>query len=169
MKYLPLKNLKSLKIKYSRAFGEQICPFISQTFPSLTSLHLISCPIGTSDCTRLGHQFLPALQELDLSGDSYLSKQSLTHISICMPQLRTFHLGHFEHSDYACSDTVRKKQGQLPLRGLFVCQILKDPQRFEQLSTLYLERSCDLTDFIVHEIRREKIRNSSLQIKFDNT
>ena len=86
-----------------------------------------------------------------------------------MPQLEIFHLGHFEHSDYACSDTVRKKQGQLPLRGLFVCEILRDPARFEQLKMLYLEHSCDLTDFIIHEMQRLKIRSNSLEIKKDNT
>ena len=77
--------MKKLKIKYSREFGKNICKLISSNYPNLTHLHLISCPIGFSDCTLLGQNYLPLLKELDLSGDSYLSKESLTQISICMP------------------------------------------------------------------------------------
>ena len=52
--YPALKNMRKLNIKYSRELGKNICELISSTFPYLTHLHLISCPIGFSDCTHLG-------------------------------------------------------------------------------------------------------------------
>lgn len=157
----PLYNMRKLKIKYSRRFRENICVIISKNFPNLELLQLNSCPLGLSDCSFLGKKYLPRLLELDLSGDCYLNQASLFSLSECMPQLRIFHLGHFEHSDYSCSKTVMKKTGQNPLKGLFIIELLYkktkiDTQKskvertkaFAGLSTLYLEKHCDLTHFI---------------------
>ena len=87
-----------------------------------------------------------------------MSKETLTVLSWKLPQLKIFHLGHFEHSDYACSKTVVKKEGQKPLRGLFICEILKDERKFPGLTTLYFEYACDLTDFVIYEMRQQNIR-----------
>lgn len=86
-----------------------------------------------------------------------------------LPQLKIFHLGHFEHSDYACSKTVVKKEGQKPLRGLFICEILKDTKKFAGLTTLFFEYACDLTDFVISEMRQQGIRQEDLLIKFDHS
>jgi len=100
--YMKYPSMKEIKIKYSRKFEENICNYLSQSFPNLSKLSLISCPIGISDCEKLGNKYLPNLIELDMSGDSYLSKESLNILSLNLPALKVFHLGHFEHSDYSC-------------------------------------------------------------------
>lgn len=165
----PLTKMEQLRVVYSRFLGDDICPLISQYFPNLKVLQLTSCPIGVSDCSMLGPKYLPSLVELDLSGDSFLSKETLSTLSLVMTTLRVFHLGHFEHSDYSCSQTVIKKVGQSPLRGLYVCELLKDPSRFPKLELLYMEIACDLTHFILHQVREQGIRKGQLQVRFDRT
>ena len=131
-------------------------------------MQLISCPIGISGCEVLTNQNLPLLREVDFGGDSYLNKKDLTLLSVNLPLMEVFHLGHFEHSDYACGQTVMKKQGEMPLKGLFVCELLKKKNKhFTALKTLFLEQACDLTDFIIFELKKRKIRQNDLLIKFD--
>lgn len=117
----------------------------------------------------LGPEYMPHLRELDLSGDSFLSKPSLATLSAVMTTLEVFHLGHFEHSDYSCSQTVIKGVGQSPLRGLYVCELLKDPTRFPKLQLLYMEIACDLTHFILYQMKEQGIRKGQLQVRFDRT
>ena len=146
-------HMEVLRISYSKNFRSSICSNISHWFPNLRILQLNSCPIGMSDCSLLGNKYLPNLVELDMSGDSYVSKESLEVLSKGLPKLEIFHLGHFEHSDYNCSQTVMKKSEQRPLRGLFIIEIFKDCKRFQSLKKLFLEDACDLTNFICHEMK----------------
>lgn len=120
-------QMKQLSVKYSRKFDDDLCKNIYLAFPNLERLQLVSCPIGTSEISLLGK--LPNLVELDCSGDSYMSSAHLKAISE-WPKLKKFHLGHFEHSDYSCKDTVHKKLGQQPLRGLYLIELLKQSHRF---------------------------------------
>ena len=107
--------------------------------------------------------------ELDFSGDSYLCKETLNQISLNTPNLQIFHLGHFEHSDYSCQKTIMNMNGQQPLRGKYICEILKEKEtRFQKLSKLFLEFSCDLTPYIMHEVKVQGIRKYTLMIAFDN-
>jgi F-box and leucine-rich repeat protein 2/20 len=115
-------NMKELSVKFSRKFDDLLARNLCLAFPNLVRLQLVSCPIGTSEIALIGK--LPQLVELDCSGDSYLSSAHLKSISE-WPNLRIFHLGHFEHSDYSCKDTVHKKLGQQPLRGLYLIELLK--------------------------------------------
>ena len=165
-----LSNMKELSIRFSKKFKSLIIPNIASAFPNLVKLQLVSCPVGISGCAALNDQNLPCLRELDFSGDSYLSKKDLSLIARNLPRLQIFHLGHFEHSDYACSETVRKKQGELPLKGLFVVELLSDKRlHFPNLEVLFLEYACDLTDFILYELRQRNVRQADLLIKYDNT
>ena len=83
--------------------------------------------------------------------------------------MKIFHLGHFEHSDFNCSQTILKKEGQKPLRGLFICEILKDLSKFPKLNLLCLEQNCDMTYFLVRQIKQHKIRENMMDIKYDYT
>lgn len=92
-------NLRSLSLVYSRKFDANIAIYLSKYFINLRVLNLAGCPIQVSLeplCTGC-----PKLEELNLSGDSWVKKMCLqgvakhTNISI-------FHLGHFEHSDFKC-------------------------------------------------------------------
>lgn len=87
---------------YTRKFSDNICALLANFFPNLRVLQLTSCPIGLSDCSLLGAAHMPKLRELDLSGDSFISRKSLLILSEACSQVEVFHLGHFEHSDYAC-------------------------------------------------------------------
>ena len=102
--------MRHLTMKYSRRLDINICYLISKYFPNLKILRLISAPIGLCECRFLGHKYMPNLEVLDMSGDSYLSQKTLSDLSLCMPHLKELHLGHFEHSDISCSKTVVKKK-----------------------------------------------------------
>ena len=47
----------------------------------------------------------PLLYELKLAGDSFIRKLVLTSIAL-LPELRIFHLGHFDHSDLDCQKVI---------------------------------------------------------------
>lgn len=88
------------------------------------------------------------LEELDLSGDSFISRKSLMVLSEACQQISVFHLGHFEHSDYDCERTVLKSKDQQPLRGIFIVELFKKEYRFANLKKLVLEFQCELTHYI---------------------
>ena len=108
----PAVALEVLRMTYTRNLGENTCYLLANYFSNLRILQLSSCPIGLSDCTLLGARYVPYLEELDLSGDSFISRKSLLLLSVACTQIGVFHLGHFEHSDYVCERTVLKAKGQ---------------------------------------------------------
>jgi hypothetical protein len=85
IKVEPLYNMRKLSIKYSRRLDINIGYLISKFFPNLKELRLISAPAGLTDMKFLGQKYLPTLEILDMSGDSYLSQKCLSDLSLCMP------------------------------------------------------------------------------------
>lgn len=43
----------------------------------------------------------PVLREVDMSGDSWVHESTLVGLAK-HPNIRTFHMGHFQHSDSNC-------------------------------------------------------------------
>ena len=76
----------------------------------------------------------PALEELDLSGDSWVKRQGLLGIAR-HPSLIVLRLGHFEHSDFKCSEVISEH----PPKGFFVAGVFDKPENFPNLRVLYLE------------------------------
>ena len=76
------------------------------------------------------------------------------------PNLSVFHLGHFEHSDFKC----QKVACEFPPKGFYIAGLFEKSDNFRNLSVLYMEESCDLSDFLVEKIN--KIR-PKLILKFN--
>lgn len=95
----PCTNLLNLSIIYSRKFEDHLA--LNLSLRHLQTLNLSGCPIHVtleplaSSC--------PHLEELNLSGDSWVKRQALLGIAK-HPNLMVFHMGHFEHSDFKCSE-----------------------------------------------------------------
>ena len=94
-------NLERLELVYSRKFDERICQSLgSGGLSKLVYLNLSYCPIQVS-MEPIIHG-CPRLHELKLAGDSWIRKLVL-HSIARHPNLRIFHMGHFEHSDIDCT------------------------------------------------------------------
>lgn len=92
----------------------------------------------------------PLLNELKLAGDSWIRKIVL-HSIAKHPNLRVFHLGHFEHSDIDCAHVKPQDPvfSNYSTKGIVVAETFSDLRNFPVLSTLYLEKYCDLTAFLM--------------------
>ena len=72
--------------------------------------------------------------------------------------LITLHLGHFEHSDFKCSEQISEH----PPKAFFVAGIFESPSNFPKLRVLHLEAECNLTA-IMHGLI-VKARHKNLQV-----
>ena len=109
----------------------------------------------------------PRLHELKLAGDSWIRKLVLYSIAK-HPNLRVFHLGHFEHSDIDCTHVKPQDPvfSNTSFKGIVVAQTFTDPNNFPALKTLYLEKYCDLTPLLVEEISKIVDANGRAPLKF---
>ena len=109
----------------------------------------------------------PRLLELKLAGDSWIRKLVLYSIAK-HHNLRVFHLGHFEHSDIDCTHVKPRDPvfSNYSTKGIVVAETFSDPANFPALQTLYLERFCDLTPFLVKIISRIVAKNDRPPIAF---
>jgi len=148
---------------YSRKFDENLCKNIGSGLSKLQKLNLSFCPIQTD--MRHIVTGCPELNELVLAGDSWVSKKVLYSIAK-HPMLMFFHLGHFEHSDVDCANVVSKDPvfSAYSAKGYTVAKVFDDPSNFPKLKYLYLEKYCELTDFLVTWISKFR---PSLQINFN--
>ena len=62
----------------------------------------------------------PYLEEVDLSGDSWVTANVLVGFSK-HPFIKTFHLGHYDHGDLECDDNLE----EYPPKGMFIESIFK--------------------------------------------
>ena len=94
-------NLERLELVYSRKFDGSICQHLGNGgLANLVYLNLSYCPILVSMEPIVDG--CPRLHELKLAGDSWIRKLVL-HSIARHPNLRVFHMGHFEHSDIDCT------------------------------------------------------------------
>ena len=97
-------NLKKLEIVYTRKLGNLVAENLGNgNLRNLTYLDLSYCPIAvTLDPLCSG---CPALTEFKLAGDSWIRDMALKSIAK-HPNLKIFHMGHYEHSDCDCKSVV---------------------------------------------------------------
>jgi len=157
-------NLKRLEILYSRRFGDKLGEYLgSGTLQNLEYLDLSNCTIVTSLeslCTGC-----PNLKEFKLAGDSWIRDLVLRSIAK-HKNIRTFHLGHYEHSDCDCKSVVPQDPvfSDYSAQGVQVSSIFKDQQNFSALETLYLEKNCEMTKFLTQMIGKYR---PELRIRFN--
>lgn len=154
LKYSP--KLEILAINFSRKFREKIHIHLASYFPKLKVLNLKECPIQ-EDLSVLKNG-CPLLEEVNLSGNSWVKSISLMGLSK-HPNIRIFHLGHFEHSEIDCDDNLQ----EYPPKGMFIEALFQKSEAFPKLHTLYLEQECSLTYWL--DVRIKKIR-PKLSLKY---
>jgi F-box/leucine-rich repeat protein 2/20 len=76
----------------------------------------------------------PYLDELNLSGDSWVKKVCLLGVAKHR-NIQIFHLGHFEHSDFKC----QKVACEFPPKGFYIAGLFEKIDNFVNLRVLYLE------------------------------
>lgn len=162
-------KLERLELVYSRKFDEMICQHLGNgNLSMLKYLNLSYCPIQVSMEPIV--QGCPLLNEVKLAGDSWIRKLVIYSIAK-HPNLRVFHLGHFEHSDIDCMHVKPQDPvfSNYSTKGIVVAETFSDPKNFPALNTLYLEKHCDLTTFLISIIAKiiEENNRPSLQFKFN--
>lgn len=134
----------------------------------LKYLNLSYCPIQVSMEPIV--QGCPLLNEVKLAGDSWIRKLVIYSIAK-HPNLRVFHLGHFEHSDIDCMHVKPQDPvfSNYSTKGIVVAETFSDPNNFPALHTLYLEKHCDLTTFLIGIIAKiiEENHRPPLHFKFN--
>jgi hypothetical protein len=55
-----------------------------------------------------------------------------------------FHMGHFEHSDFNCSESISEH----PPKAFFVGGVFEKKENFPKLKVLYLEAECNFTSLL---------------------
>ena len=95
----------------------------------------------------------PLLHELKLAGDSWIRRLVLQSIAK-HPGIKVFHLGHYEHSDIDCAHVKPKDPilASYSAKGVSVAQLFEDADNFKSLQILYLEKYCELSEFLVEKI-----------------
>ena len=135
------KKLKTLELVHTRRFDDNLALYLSQGFEALRVLNLTHCPVHVS--LEPLAEACPRLEELNLSGDSWVKRQALLGIAK-HPHLLVLRLGHFEHSDFKCADAISEH----PPKAFFIVGLFQRPDYFPKLTTLYLELACNLTSLI---------------------
>ena len=96
----------------------------------------------------------------------------LTSIAL-LPELRIFHLGHFDHSDLDCQKVIPQDPvfSGYSTKGIVVAQTFEDENHFKKLQLIYLEAYCELTPFLVNmipkAIAKKKFNRRPIEIKFN--
>jgi len=125
--------LERLDLVYSRKFDGQICSALgSGNLGNLVYLDLSYCPIQVSMEPIV--QGCPRLLELKLAGDAWIRKLVLYSIAK-HKALRTFHLGHFEHSDIDCTHVKPQDPvfANYSTKGIVVAETFSNPRNFPAL------------------------------------
>ncbi|KRX05752.1 F-box domain [Pseudocohnilembus persalinus] len=157
LKYLKrTKNLERLNITYSRKFREFFHIHIAMNLKNLKYLCIRECPV--QEDLGILSSGCPNLEELDMSGDSWVTSSCLLGVSK-HPNLKIYHLGHFDHGDSQCDENLQEH----PPKGMFLEGVFKDKSNFKKLHLIYLEQSCSLTYWI--DMRLQSIR-PHLTIKY---
>jgi F-box/leucine-rich repeat protein 2/20 len=102
--------LRILEIDYSRKFGLKIADSLASHMVNLQKLMLKNCPILVS--LEPLSRGCPNLIEVSMAGDSWVRKVALAGLAT-HPNLKIFHLGHFEHSDCECSELFPQEDNVL--------------------------------------------------------
>ncbi|CAD8083584.1 unnamed protein product [Paramecium primaurelia] len=139
-------QLQRLSIIYTRKLRDQAHINIAK-FHQLRYLCLRNCPLQYD--VSIWNENCPLLEELDVSGDSWVSQSFV--LGIAQHQnLKIFWLGHFEHGDLDCDTKLQ----QYPPEGLFLESIFKKETSFPKLHTLHLEHDCNLTYWLYARISK---------------
>lgn len=97
-------NLKKLEVIYTRRFGDRLGEYLgSGNLRNLKYLDLSYCTITNSLEPMV--KGCPNLEEFKLAGDSWIRDLVLRSIAK-HPNIKIFHLGHYEHSDCDCKSVV---------------------------------------------------------------
>ena len=126
-------NLEHLEIVYSRKFDERICRNLGNgNLLRLQVLDLSYCPIQCSMEPLI--KGCPDLFELKLAGDSFIRKLVLLSIAK-LPELKIFHLGHFDHSDVECKKVIPQDPvfKSYSTKGIVVAKTFEDPANYPKL------------------------------------
>lgn len=142
-------DMTKLQITYSRKFRENFHIYISSFLHRLRYLGIRECPLQ-EDLSVLT-EGCPLLEEIDMSGDSYVTASSLIGLSK-HPNLKVLHLGHYNHGDSQCDENLE----EYPPDGMFIENLFKKQDLFCKLHLIYLEQSCSLTYWL--DVRLQKIR-----------
>jgi hypothetical protein len=70
-----------------------------------------------------------------------------------------YHMGHFEHSDFNCSEHYTEH----PPKAYFLSGLFESPDNFPSLTLLWLETDCNFTQLLESLIK--KARPKGLQIR----
>lgn len=140
-------NLEKLSIVYVRLLGDNFHTLLMTSFPKLQYLCLRDCPI--QECLSDMALGCPFLQEVDLSGDSWVKRNAFLGLSK-HPNIRVLRLGHFEHSDSSCDYKLK----EFPPKGLYIESVFQNPESFPRLNFLHLEQECSLTYWLDIRIKR---------------
>ncbi|EGR29662.1 hypothetical protein IMG5_151320 [Ichthyophthirius multifiliis] len=149
-------NLEKLNISYSRKFRDKFHLHISSSLRNLKYLCIRDCPI--QEDLSVFARGCPNLEEVDLSGDSWVTSASIVGLSK-HPQLKILHLGHYDHGDTNCDENLE----EYPPKGMFIEGVFKNKDAFPRLHLLFLEQNCSLTYWL--DVKLQKIR-SGLKIRY---
>jgi hypothetical protein len=107
----------------------------------LRVLNLAYCPIQVSlEPLCIG---CPNLEELNIMGDSWVKRQAIVGIAK-HPKLMVLHMGHFEHSDFNCSESYTEH----PPKVYFLSGLFDEAGNFPSLNLLWLERDCNFSTLL---------------------
>lgn len=142
--------LESLEFVYTRKFKENMVKYLATYFTRLKKLTLKACPVQYSlQSLDIG---CPNLEEVDFSGDSWVSRAALQGLSKHRG-LRVLRMGHFEHSDTDCNSVIC----EYPPKGYYILGIFENGG-FPLLRVLYFEENCALTEWVtprINKVRKE--------------
>lgn len=142
-------NLTKVSIVYSRKLGDKFPKYICDGLQKLKYLNLRDCTTQ-EDLSQLAIS-LPFLEEVNLSGDSWVDPVTL-HSLAKHPNIKTLHIGHFNHADTQCDTNI----ADFPPNGLFIQSLFKNPKNFENVRYLFLEQFCSLTYWV--DVKLLKLR-----------
>lgn len=142
-------HLQRLNIVYSRKLRENFHLYVASSLHLLRYLGLRECPL--QEDLSVFATGCPLLEEVDMSGDSWVTASSLIGLSK-HPCLKIFHMGHYDHGDSECDENLE----EYPPKGMFVEGLFKKPESFPKMHLIYLEQNCSLTYWL--DVRLQKIR-----------
>ncbi len=80
------------------------------------------------------------------------------------PNLMVLHMGHFEHSDFNCSESYTEH----PPKVYFLSGLFDSPENFPSLNLLWLERDCNfstLLESLLKKVRPKLVVRMHVQEK----
>ena len=89
------------------------------------------------------------MEELNISGDSWVKRQAIVGIAK-HKNLMTLHMGHFEHSDFNCSEQYTEH----PPKVYFLSGLFESPDNFPNLKLLWLAKECNFSNLLESLIKK---------------